>query len=104
VPGFALRVYTGCGRRHAASPLHPLLEQGRDSWITTGHHGTAWRPDARGNPRTLTAERAREEALRFRGVWQSGGNPRAARGRPLRRPGAGAAAVPDAGGVLEDVP
>jgi len=79
VPGFALRVYTGADGVLRRIYCVRFSSRGRDCWITIGHHGTPWRPDARGNPRTLTAELAREEALRFRGVWQSGGNPRALR-------------------------
>lgn len=92
VPGFALRVYGGKDGVLRRIYCVRFSAKGRDCWITIGHHGSPGRPDARGNPRTLTAELAREEALRFRGIWQAGGNPREAReagrfaGEPEPRP------------------
>jgi integrase len=79
VPGFALRLYRGADGVLRRIYCVRFSSKGRDCWITIGHHGSPGRPDARGNPRTLTAELAREEALRFRGIWQAGGNPRAMR-------------------------
>jgi integrase len=49
-------------------------------WVTIGHHGAPWRPDpATGNGRELTAELARDEALRLLGVLAGGGDPAQAR-------------------------
>lgn len=80
VPGFALRVYKGKdGALRRVYIVRFTMPNGSSRWITIGRHGGPGRPDARGNPRTLTAELAREEALRFRGMWQAGENPRAQR-------------------------
>ena len=80
VPGFAVRVYTGSGggvrRIYVVRFNKP---NGSSVWITIGHHGTPWRPDASGHPRTLTADLARDEAIVHRGTWQAGEDPRAVR-------------------------
>ncbi len=76
ITGFGLRlrdgrkVYVlryGTGRRHRARK------------ITIGEHGAAWRPDSDGSARTLTAELAREEALRLLGARAEGKDPAQAR-------------------------
>lgn len=81
VPGFAVRVHGGKGRVWRAYVVRfPVA--GKDRWITIGEHGCPWKPDPRtGRPRILTAELAREEALRIRGIWQSGGDPRTLRAK-----------------------
>lgn len=80
VRGFAVRLYRGndgvVRRIYVARFSKP---GGGSSWITIGRHGAPWRPDARGKPRTLTADLAREEALRLRGTWLAGEDPRAVR-------------------------
>ena len=80
VPGFAVRVHRAANGATWRAYVLRFKSQGKDRWITIGKHGTPWRPAPRtAAPRTLTAELAREEALRCRGVWQSGGDPRALR-------------------------
>lgn len=87
VPGFAVRVHrTAEGRVWRAYvfrwwvPDPKKKKGGSDRWITIGEHGAPWKPDPKTDrPRALTAELAREEALRFRGMWRAGGDPRAAR-------------------------
>jgi integrase len=79
VPGFAAIVRQGATRTFRTYALR-FTALGRRRWLTIGEHGGPWKPDPRtGHPRTLTTELAREEALRLRGVWQAGGDPRSLR-------------------------
>jgi integrase len=82
VPGFALRVHRTARGEVWRAYVVRFQVNGKDRWITIGKHGAPWRPDTKtGAPRTLTAELAREEALRCRGTWQAGGDPRVVRGQ-----------------------
>lgn len=79
VPGFTAIVRRGAKRVFRTYAIR-FGAAGRQRWITIGEHGGPWKPDPKtGNPRTLTTELAREEALRFRGIWQAGGDPRVVR-------------------------
>jgi hypothetical protein len=68
VPGFALRVYTGADGVLRRIYCVRFSSRGRDCWITIGHHGTPWRPDARGNPRTRDRVRGVQRPMRARGA------------------------------------
>lgn len=88
VPGFCLIVLAGKRRVWRTYALR-FTAKGKRRWLTIGEHGGPWTADPRtGKPRLLTAELAREQALRFRGAWQAGQDPRAlmAEGRAALEP------------------
>lgn len=75
VPGFVVRAMGG---RRVYWFKYGAGVRGRSRWILIGAHGEPWLPDEHG-PTTLTAERAREEALQLRGLVLAGKDPASAR-------------------------
>lgn len=71
VPGFGLRVRNG---RRVYLLKYGLGRRGRTRWVTIGTHGAPWTPQD-GKPRSLTAEIARDEARRLRGLVGAGEDP-----------------------------
>lgn len=76
IPGFGLRLRDG---RKIYELRYGAGRDGRSKRVTIGEHGSAYRPDENGRPRTLTAELAREEALRLLGAKAEGRDPAEAR-------------------------
>jgi integrase len=76
VPGFGLRLRDG---RKTYELRYGAGRDGRSRRVVIGDHGAAYKPDADGRPRTLTAELAREEALRLFSARVEGRDPADAR-------------------------
>lgn len=75
VPGFCCIVRMGKERVFRTYALR-FTARGLRKWVVIGEHGGPWSQGAHGQVRSLTAELAREQALRFRGAWQAGQDPR----------------------------
>lgn len=76
IPGFYLRVTK---RTKTYALRYGTGSRGAERWITIGEHGKAWRPGPDGQGRPLTADLARDEAMRLRGLVVAGEDPAAAR-------------------------
>jgi len=76
IPGFCLRVRGG---RKVYAFRYGTGQRRSERWITIGEHGGPWRPGPDGKKRELTADLAREEATRLRGLVVSGADPAAHR-------------------------
>jgi integrase len=81
IPGFRVRGRNG---RRVYMLKYPTGVSGRARWVTIGEHGKPWRPDPNtGEGRSLTADLARREAERLRGLVVDGQDP--ARDRDVAR-------------------
>lgn len=76
ISGFGVRARSG---RKTYLIRYGAGRAGHSRWVTIGHHGGPWKPDADGAARTLTPDLAREEAIRLLGEKLSGRDPAAAR-------------------------
>lgn len=76
IPGFRVRVWPSGARVYVFRCGAGKGKRGQHRPITIGHHGAPWTPDPEtGKPRNLTADLARREAERLRGLARTGGDP-----------------------------